>query len=389
MDKKHIDDNYSLHHNVALPIALAEELAYQEWLTYSQEKEMFQAGYEAQIAARRALEDAPPDESASGPMANYSGARLRIFEMDEVDFQAANHAAAGGDRNQQLRTKALVKLLKERGPWRRLATLPMNWRGDLDCLQTSFPNFGEVIDYVRITCALAEQTDRAPRLCLLLSGPPGTGKSMFAQALAEWINGGFACVRFESAQSNSEMAGSSSFWSNTQAGKPFTLLVERDYANPTFFLDEIDKVNVTTYDPLGALYSLLEPDTAKTHTDLSWPFLHLDCSRINYIAACNEPNRIPAPLLSRFRQFDIAAPTPCEARVIADHIVADALTLANQAQMQFADEAIDALCQMAPRRMRQMAQEAVGRALFHQRNVVDAGDIANESVQERRFGFVH
>jgi ATP-dependent Lon protease len=165
------------------------------------------------------------------------------------------------------------------------------------------------------------------------------------------------------------------------------MLTEGQYANPTFFLDEIDKVTATQYDPLGALYALLEPGTARTHADLSWPFLHLDCSRINYIAACNEPSNIPAPIVSRLRRFDIPEPTAEQALIIASKIIGEEQKR-HGAQVAFSDAAVDALCRLAPRRMRQIVQEALGRVLLHERDVVRAEDFPVAEKPRRSIGFL-
>jgi len=44
---------------------------------------------------------------------------------------------------------------------------------------------------------------------------------------------------------------------------------------------------------------------------------------------------------------------------------------------------------MVPGRMRQMALEALGGALFQQRNIVNAGDIDSQLPHEPRIGFLH
>ena len=210
---------------------------------------------------------------------------------------------------------------------------------------------------------------------------------MLAQLIGEWVGGGYACIRYESAQNSSELGGSSSFWSNTAPGKLFNMLTDGQYANPTFFLDEIDKVSAREYDPLGPLYALLEPGTARTFSDLSWPFLQLDCSRINFIAACNDPLNIPDPIQARLRKFEIPKPTAEQALIIASNIISDERQR-HAAHVQFSEAAINALCQLSPRRMRQFAQEALGRALLNGRDVVLVKDIATEDRQQRGIGFL-
>lgn len=342
-------------------------------------------------------EQAPPEKEAQpaeqvpfrwpNRFTDHPGPVVRIFDKADVEAYVGRFESECSDNDHRRRAKSLIKLLETTGEYRKLATISEHWRSELDVMSKRFPNFDEVIDYVRISCALAERSDRILRLSLLLAGPAGTGKSMFAQTLAQWIGGGYACIRYEAAQSSSEMAGSSSFWSNTKPGKPFALLTEQDFANPTFFLDEIDKVTADRYAPLGALYALLEPGTAREHTDQSWPFLRLDCSRINYIAACNDPDNIPQPLLSRLRKFDIPAPTLIQAHQIATHIIEEETAKA-ALELSFSEGAMAAVCHLAPRRMRQMVQEAMGRALYHQRDTVLPDDVVIEHVRRAGIGFL-
>ncbi len=321
------------------------------------------------------------------PAEGSPGLSFKIFDKQQViDFKPAGVSAVQG-RDEAARARALLRLLESKGEYRLLATLPADWHADLCRLEQEFPNFVEVIDYLRVACALASRTEGVLHICMLLSGPAGTGKSMFAQVIGEWIGGGYSCIRYESAQSAADLAGSSNFWSNTAPGRPFTMLTEGQYANPTFFLDEIDKVSAVQYDPLGAFYALLEPATARTHADLSWPFLHLDCSRINYVAACNEPRNIPAPILSRLRRFDIPEPTPEQALIIANKIIGEEQNR-HAVQVGFSDAAVDALCRLAPRRMRQIVQEALGRALLHERNMVQVEDFPAREKPRHGIGFL-
>jgi len=391
-----VETYYEQYESLFLPLDLVAELQakYEDGLaarikeleaTRRQQAEERAVKKQAKEDAESA-EDQKSEPQWENPLADHRGPLLKIFDSDDVTHYAST-LETSTDAEQRRRAKALIAMLQKNGELRKLATIPEQWRQDLDQLSADFPNFGEVIDYIKVSCALAERSDRVLRICMLFAGPAGTGKSLFSQTLAKWVGGGYACVRYESAQSNSEMAGSSSFWSNTKPGKPFTLLTEQDYANPTFFLDEIDKVSASQYDPLGALYALLEPGTAREHTDLSWPFLRLDCSRINYIAACNNPDAIPAPLRSRLRTFDIPVPTPEQAQAIAENIIAEEAQ-ARAPWMEFSEDAIDALCQLSPRRMRQMVQEALGRALYHGRDTVQAGDVACTPAPKRGIGFL-
>lgn len=389
------EESYAQFRDLALPIALVNELMEKEEADLAARRQAWQDEQEKKAAAaeevRRKKEEAKAIKTSivwEDPLADYCGPKHKVFSKEDVELILKTIDSSGGDAEQRKRAKGLIETLEKTGEYRKLAVLPHHWRHDLECMSERFPNFSEVIDYVKVCCALAEKKDQVLSLRILLSGPPGTGKSLFSQTLAEWIGGGYTFVRFESAQSGSELGGSSDFWSNTKPGKPFMVLTEGSYANPTFFLDEIDKVSADRYDPLGPLYALLEPGTSKQFMDLSWPLLTLDCSRINYIAACNNETRIPEPLMTRLRKFHIPAPTAEQAYGIAKTIFQEEVER-TLPKMHVPEEVIKAIAQLPPRRMRQAAQEALGRALYHERPAIQLTDVVIEQAKAQRgIGFL-
>ena len=104
------------------------------------------------------------------------------------------------------------------------------------------------------------------------------------------------------------LSGASSQWKNAKPGKVFDTFVNGDYANPVIVVDEIDKASADgQYDPLGALYELLETETATRFVD-EFVELPIDASGAVWLATANDVGRIPEPLVSRLAVYEIEAP---------------------------------------------------------------------------------
>lgn len=86
-------------------------------------------------------------------------------------------------------------------------------------------------------------------------------------------------ISLSAAQAGAFLAGSETYWGNSQPGIVWKLLVQGGYANPLFVLDEVEKAPSTWGDPLGALFQLLEQKSAEIFLDKSVPWLSINAAR--------------------------------------------------------------------------------------------------------------
>ncbi|MCV2366577.1 AAA family ATPase [Roseateles oligotrophus] len=286
----------------------------------------------------------------------------------------------------------LQKLGVPGGRFRRLRRLPSSWRTDIDELEGAFPNFGDVLDYVRSMASLAELGDGVIRLdALVFDGSPGTGKSIFAEQLASVIAGGFERMQMSTAESGSQIGGSATTWSNSRPGLIFEALINGYYANPLVLLDELDKAPTSSgerFSPIGPLYQLLERPAARTFRDLSVPSLAVDASAVTWVATTNECHLLPAPILSRLYVFDVKLPSASQAtrvvRSVMRKLSEEEPTLA---KFKLTEDAVSKLATSAPRAMRGLVRRACGQAALASRWTVGPGDVSDAGPKRPSIGF--
>jgi ATP-dependent Lon protease len=316
--------------------------------------------------------------------------RHRLYDPVVVENFYKGIDTRESDARRRLR-KTLEPMLGEQQAWRQLARVPGNPDWDRE-LRRDFPHFAPVLDHLQAEFALAALGDGALSSApLLLLGEPGIGKSYFLRCLAEILATSYEEIHFETATAGWILAGSDLAWAGGRQGRVFDLLVNGEVANPLVLLEEVDKVGGDRkYNPLGALYALLEPHSASRFQDegVSIP---LDASRILWMATANEGDRIPAPLLSRFNVFQVEAPTNDQAITIAHSVyrkLRETEPWGSHFDSELPDVVAEKIAVLPARGMRKALWLACGRAAHRKIWRLVPEDVAIESAPERlRVGF--
>ncbi|MFM0740097.1 AAA family ATPase [Paraburkholderia xenovorans] len=296
----------------------------------------------------------------------------QVYDLDQVET-ALNDLGDGA--NDALRA-TYEKMLKNGNL--RFCVKP-NRMPSIDDLIDALPNFSEPLDDIRKQVALCLETeDRLELMPILLLGDPGIGKTHFAKQLARLLGTAYQYVAMSSLTAGWILSGASSQWKNAKPGKVFDALVNGSYANPVIAVDEIDKATGDSqYDPLGALYALLEHDTAGTFID-EFAEIPINAGHVIWIATANDERSIPEPILNRMNVYEIPPPDRDGARRIAQAIY-DEIRSAHNWGLRFpetlGDATLDALKAASPREMRRAILNGFGSARIDGRDRVEAGDI--------------
>ena len=308
-----------------------------------------------------------------------------VYRLDDVEKRLDKLPA----RDHETLRSTYERML-ERGPQRfqvKPAGVPA-----MAHLYDELPNFSEALDELKRQLALcADSRDGLEITPMLLLGPPGIGKTHFARRVAQLLGTGMGFVSMSALTAGWVLSGASSQWKGARPGKIFETLVDGAYANPVVVVDEIDKARAEhAYDPLGALYGLLEHDTACSFVD-EFAEVSIDASQVIWVATANDERAIPEPILNRMNVFEVDPPERGAARAIALRLYRGILAehdWGRRFDPEPSEAVLERLSALAPREMRRAWMSAFGNARLAERSSIEERDLPEPGAQRRPIGFV-
>lgn len=248
-------------------------------------------------------------------------------------------------------------VLREPLPFRELPSMNQLY-GLRDRLLAEFPWAPDVVMAV-VGELIARKRHGATRLGmspLLLVGPTGTGKTRFAQRLAQELGTPNTVINLAGMSDVKQLKGVTRGWSSNRPSRFLEFMLQTRVPNPMFILDEIDKAKGYSGhggDPQEALLDLLEPGNARRYHDI-YLMAECDLSHCLHVATSNSIENLPDPLLNRLRPVFFPPPGPEHTELIATGILRDLETQWNlpSGVLELDNFAIGSLRALSPRQMR-------------------------------------
>lgn len=196
-----------------------------------------------------------------------------------------------------------------------------------------------IIEYLAVK--KNKNTLRSPIICLV--GPPGVGKTTFAQSIAKSLGRKVTKISVGGVNDEAEIVGHRRTYVGAAPGLIIQGMKKAGTNNPVFIIDEIDKMTKDIKgDPASSMLEVLDQEQNKHFID-HYLEEEYDLSNVMFIATANYMEQIPNELRDRLEIVELSSYTEYEKEDIAKrHLIANQLEEhgLKASELKFSDGAI-------------------------------------------------
>jgi hypothetical protein len=252
----------------------------------------------------------------------------------------------------------------------------------------------EILEYV----VVRQHAPMAPEKIMLFDGPPGTGKTIMAEAIAKSLGRKLIKISMGSITEPSQIVGDRRVYLGSSIGKLIHSLIRAKTDKLVILLDEIDKIGRSHKgDPTAVLLDALDPNQNHAFLDnyLGFP---VSLRNVMFICTSNDWSKIPKPLYDRMNAFRFKDYSMESKKIIASKYILPKLCDVYNFEIRLTEKGNDLLCKNVNlREIEQRLCKIISHYIFQstifdkhpptELSVADVDSIINKNTKTKRVGF--